>query len=178
MRLWYDWEFVEWGAGRPLVPLSLGMVREDGKEFYRQFLCGLDDALAHAWVSVHVVPQLEEFVLGVPSGKLPWVAYPEMIQEDILEFCGDKPELWGYFADYDHVLFSQIFGRMINLPSNFPKYTLDIIQEVKMRQVRDGQIIKLPPQGKGEHHALLDARWNKVAWEFLFPGGLPSLRGI
>lgn len=22
-------------------------------------------------------------------------------------------------------------------------------------------------QGKGEHHALADARWNKVAWEFL-----------
>lgn len=26
---------------------------------------------------------------------------------------------------------------------------------------------RLPEQGKGEHHALADARWNKQAYEFL-----------
>ncbi len=26
---------------------------------------------------------------------------------------------------------------------------------------------KLPEQGKSEHHALADAKWNKEAWEFL-----------
>lgn len=26
---------------------------------------------------------------------------------------------------------------------------------------------KLPVQGKGEHHAIADARWNRKAYEFL-----------
>lgn len=26
---------------------------------------------------------------------------------------------------------------------------------------------KLPEQGDGEHSAIADARWNKIAWEFL-----------
>jgi hypothetical protein len=26
---------------------------------------------------------------------------------------------------------------------------------------------KLPEQGKGEHNALLDAKWNRQAWDFL-----------
>ena len=97
---------------------------------------------------------------------------------DILVFCGENPELWGYYADYDHVLFSQIFGVMVALPPGFPMYTLDIIQEVKMRQIREGRKLRLPSQGKGEHNALADARWNKLAWEFLFPEGLPSIRSI
>lgn len=177
MRIWYDWEFVEWGSDRPIVPVSLGMIREDGKELYKQFISGLNDAQAHPWVCEHVVPQLEDLVGNIPLDSPVWADHTTDIRQEVIEFCGPRPELWGYYADYDHVLFSQIFGRMIDLPEGFPMYTLDIIQEAKMRQAREGSVIRLPPQGKGEHHALLDARWNKLAWEFLFPGGLPSLRG-
>lgn len=27
---------------------------------------------------------------------------------------------------------------------------------------------RLPEQGKGAHHALADAKWNRVAWQFLW----------
>ena len=73
-----------------------------------------------------------------------------------------KPELWGYYSAYDHVVFCQLFGTMMNLPKGYPMYTRDIKQWCD--QLGNP---KLPEQGKGEHHALADARWNKLAWEFL-----------
>lgn len=76
--------------------------------------------------------------------------------------CGEKPEIWAYYADYDWVVFCQLFGTMMDLPEGFPMYCRDIKQECD----RLGNP-KLPEQGKGEHNALDDARWNKKAYEFL-----------
>jgi hypothetical protein len=75
---------------------------------------------------------------------------------------GEKPEPWAYYADYDWVAFCQLFGTMMDLPKGFPMYCRDIKQWCDMLGNP-----KLPEQGKGEHNALEDARWNKVAWEFL-----------
>src|SRR5690606_11798062 len=88
------------------------------------------------------------------------------ISADVRRFCSPelhgKPEFWGYYADYDWVVFCQLFGRMMDLPKGFPMYCRDI------KQLCDelGNP-KLPEQSSIEHHALADARWNKEAWEFL-----------
>lgn len=74
----------------------------------------------------------------------------------------DKPEIWAYYADYDWVAFCQLFGTMMDLPKGFPMYCRDLKQWYDMLGNP-----KLPEQGKGEHNALEDARWNKQAWEFL-----------
>ena len=76
--------------------------------------------------------------------------------------CTEKPEIWAYYADYDWVVFCQLFGTMMDLPKGFPMYCRDIKQECD----RLGNP-KLPEQGKGEHDALADALWNKQAYEFL-----------
>jgi hypothetical protein len=75
---------------------------------------------------------------------------------------GEKPEVWAYYADYDWVVFCQLFGTMMDLPKGYPMYCRDIKQECD----RLGNP-RLPEQGKGEHNALADARWNKKAYEFL-----------
>lgn len=72
------------------------------------------------------------------------------------------PEIWGYFADYDWVAVCQLFGTMMDLPWGWPMYCRDIKQWCDM--LGNPQ---LPEQGKGEHNALADARWNRTAWEFL-----------
>lgn len=86
-------------------------------------------------------------------------------------FCDDMrqtghpippPEFWAYYADYDWVVFCQLFGTMMDLPDGFPMYCLDIKQECN-RLGNPG----LPKRGEGEHNALEDARWNKKAFEFL-----------
>lgn len=74
----------------------------------------------------------------------------------------EKPEFWAYYADYDWVVFCQLFGTMMDLPKGFPFYCKDI------KQLCDNLgNPKLPEQGKGEHNALEDARWNKKAYEYL-----------
>ncbi len=80
-----------------------------------------------------------------------------------------KPELWGYYAAYDHVALCQLFGTMMDLPKGWPMWTHDIKQLCET--LGDPQ---LPEQGKGEHHALADARWNKQVYEWLV-AGQPSL---
>ena len=40
----------------------------------------------------------------------------------------DPIEFYAYFADYDWVVFAQLFGNMINLPEGFPKYCKDLKQ--------------------------------------------------
>ena len=37
-------------------------------------------------------------------------------------------KLYGYYSAYDHVALCWLFGKMINLPSGFPMYTIDLKQ--------------------------------------------------
>jgi hypothetical protein len=152
MKYWYDTEFIEDGSTIDLI--SIGIVAEDGREYYAQSE-EFDASKANEWVRTNVLAQLE------PGRKLRY-----SIKRDLLDFCDPekygKPELWGYFSAYDHVAFCQLFGTMMDLPKGYPMYTRDIKQWCD--SLGNPQ---LPEQGKGEHNALADARWNKVAWEFL-----------
>lgn len=153
IRYFIDTEFIESGPYHPVQLISIGIVSEDGREFYAQS-SEFDASMASAWVKQNVLAQLD------PRGE--YFSLKE-IGTKIRKFIGNEtPEFWGYYADYDWVVFCQIFGTMMDLPKGFPMYCQDI------KQLCDGNgNPKLPEQGKGEHNALADARWNKVAWEFL-----------
>jgi hypothetical protein len=92
-----------------------------------------------------------------------WLKDPTQIREEILFFVGQgKPEFWAYYGAYDWVALCQLFGALIEIPKGWPYYCRDI------KQFCDSLgNPKLPEQGKGEHNALADARWNKVAYDFL-----------
>src|SRR4051812_28039464 len=66
-----------------------------------------------------------------------------------------QPDLWAYYADYDHVVLAQLFGRMVALPSHMPMYSRDLKQAYDM--LRPGY--QLPQQQGDEHNALADAHW-------------------
>ncbi len=159
MRYWYDTEFWERGPDYPISLISLGMVSEDGRELYFQGEWADYEAIriGSPWLTDNVLPHLND------DG--PWLTRPQAAQA-LEEFMNiesyGKPELWAYYADYDHVVLCQIFGAMIHLPKGWPMYTLDIKQFAW--SMGDPN---LPEQVEGEHHALADARWNKLAWEFL-----------
>ena len=55
-----------------------------------------------------------------------------------------------------------LWGPMIDRPKHLPMFTYDIKQYAEQLGNPD-----LPKQGKGEHNALADAKWNKTAYEFL-----------
>lgn len=148
MKIWFDTEFIE--DGETIRLISIGMVREDGRELYLES-AQVDLTRASDWVKQNVIPHLTQVRVS-----------RAFIADAVVEFCGKKPELWGYYADYDWVVLCQQFGTMMDLPKGWPMFCMDIKQLcVSLGDPR------LPEQGKGEHHALADARWNRVAYEFL-----------
>lgn len=84
-----------------------------------------------------------------------------------------KPEFYGYYADYDWVLFCSLFGSMIDLPKGFPMYCRDLKQSLDEKAVflasSVDEIKKLEkyPKQINEHNALADARWIKELYDFL-----------
>lgn len=180
MKFWLDTEFME--DGRTIDLLSIGIVAEDGHEFYRQN-ANADLNKANPWVKENVIPRL----LSCPKGLIQVAhrgakcGHPEcpwrpnyLISRELYEFVNgvswtsgsplrpNDPEFWGYYADYDWVAVCQLFGRMVDLPSGWPMYCRDIKQYADYVGKFD-----LPPEDKNEHNALADARWNKRAYEYI-----------
>lgn len=152
MKYFYDTEFIEDGLTIDLV--SIGIVSEDDRKLYL-VSNEYNKKKADTWVRKNVLSQIKETDAKFSNRE---------IARQIVEFVGDDMdvELWAYYADYDHVVLCQLFGRMINLPKNFPMYTMDIKQ--LCNSVGNP---KLPKPDKLLHNALHDAEWNKSTYEFL-----------
>lgn len=98
-------------------------------------------------------------------------------------------QLYGYYSAYDHVVFSWLFGKMIDLPEGFPMYTIDLKQtldelvedEIKSFCYATGNHTVLTkkealdfikskqgfPKQIDIHHALSDAKWISDLYKFL-----------
>lgn len=155
MKYFMDEEFIENGPGQPIQFISIGIVSEEGNEYYavsNEF----DETSASEWVVENVITKLDI----PPEKRKP----NKQIAKEIIKFIGDdpKPIFITNYGSYDWVVFCQLFGKMIDLPDNFPMWTYDI-QQLK----HDLKVIDLPKQEKGEHNALEDARYNKIAYEYL-----------
>jgi hypothetical protein len=111
------------------------------------------------------------------------VSETTFIQERIDLAEGHNIEFYGYYSDYDWVVFCQLFGTMMDLPKGFPMYCLDLQQykhDIEEDYVKKGikegsinppkfEIEKLPnyPKQTNEHNALADAKWNYELYKFL-----------
>lgn len=162
MRWFLDTEFNEFGYARiDLISIALVPEAPKGVGFYAVAADGWDEAQSSDWVKENVLP----LIVGIP--RLPRAT----IRDAILRTIGyETPEFWGYYADYDWVLFCQLFGRMIDLPQGWPKFCRD----VKQWQAQSFPDIKLPKQRGQEHNALADAMHIRDLHGFLT--GLDNLR--
>lgn len=163
-KYFIDTEFIENGTTIDLI--SIGIVCSDGREYYA-VNSEHDATKASDWVKENVLQYLSEYFIDEWKNK-------NTITNDILEFVGwneekphfnegKKPEFWGYYCGYDWVVLCQLFGTMMDLPSGFPMYCMD----VKQLAMSKGNP-RLPAQNEFEqHHALFDARHIKTCWEFL-----------
>jgi hypothetical protein len=155
VRYWIDTEFIE--DGKTIDLLSIGIVAADGRVLCMEN-AEADRSKASDWVKENVLPHLTQDIGDWPSRA--------DIAQCIRDFCDPekhgKPEFWGYYADYDWVVLCQLFGTMMDLPKGWPMYCRDIKQWCDQKGNP-----QLPEQGKGEHHALANAQWNRQAWQFL-----------
>ena len=122
----------------------------------------------------------------------------KQIAEDIKDFVfkgqGQKIrfdnsiQFYGYYSDYDWVVFCWLFGKMIDLPKGFPMYCIDLKQILDERAKRwlgnipqqscvfcddfDSKLNSIKsckdyPKQTNEHNALADAKWNFELYKFL-----------
>ena len=179
MRVFYDTEFHENGVKRPIELISIGMVRDDGAEYYavnREVQWWA--VFQNVWLRENVLPHLPgtikdfhngggDFRPDFDSGLYKTRA---QIAQEVADFTyvqygqtRESTQLWAHFSDYDHVVLSQLFGRMIDLPDHMPMYTRDFQQVTDM--LMPGHV--WPQQEGDEHDALADARWLRDRFEDL-----------
>jgi len=150
MKYFIDTEFIEDGLTVDLI--SIGIVSEDGRQLYLEN-SECDLSRANNWVKANVFP----FLTGCTSTKAE-------IREAVKDFviC-EKPEFWGYYADYDWVVFCQLFGKMIDLPKGYPFYCRDVQQIADDAGVDVSHFFEV----EQSHNALIDAICTKTAYEAL-----------
>jgi hypothetical protein len=154
MRVFFDFEFIENGDQHPIIPVSIGIVREDERAYYAEFK-DVDWSLANPWVITNVKPHLYKYEHQIKS--------KEQITQDIIEFVGKEPEFWGYYADYDWVILCGMYGSMMNRPDSWPMRSLDIEQYMWHLGLSSEDI---PVTNVGEHDALNDAHYNHELFNY------------
>lgn len=177
MRYYIDTEFIETPGHIELI--SIGIVCQDGREYYA-VNTEADISKASTWVIQNVLEKMPEYsngyndLRGYAYGAHQGPNKPQekkdlaMIKEELLQRCGqhnnvpEQCEFWGYYADYDWVVFCWIFGTMMDLPSGFPMYCKDLKQLMDSYTGLDKEWKRLNcPDPEGEHNALVDAKWNQ-----------------
>lgn len=166
MRYFLDTEFIERPGSIQLI--SIGIVSEDGRTFYAENT-SFDEREANDWVRDNVLNKLRWWRsqggahLDICSNRVEVCGRLTLIRGSLLGFFGSDPypEFWGYYADYDWVIFCWIFGKMIDLPSGFPMYCKDL------KQLLDESGKDKIADPEGEHNALVDAFWNRDLFNHL-----------
>lgn len=183
MEFVYDTEFLE--DGERIYPISIGMVAADGREFHRVYadwLCSdrvLEKVRNHRFLMRSVVPYLptraKKIVFGLDIKPVigAFDAHPTIVPrwrlalelEGFVSGYADHRsahELWAYYAAYDHVVLSQTFGTMMQLPESVPMFTRELMQlEAFVNDSRRAAGLEPVerPVNADEHDALADARW-------------------
>lgn len=143
MRIALDTEFYE--DGRTIDLISIGLVKDDGAEYYAEVPNASLISGSTVWLAENVKPHL-----GGPRKSLRQIAH------EIVEFADLEPEFWAWYGSYDWVVLCQLYGARIDLPPTWPMFIRDFRQTVWASKSKIPQLV---PIGPGEHNALVDAKW-------------------
>jgi hypothetical protein len=179
MKIFIDTEFHEFKKKKinTIELISLALVKETGEKLYlvnKEF--STIDAWDNIWLRNNVLKDLplDEKKLLKRSDLSRFISEQgrtlDQIKNEVLEFVGNElPEFWGYYCDYDWVVFCWLFGQMIDLPKNFPKYCNDLKQVVDSFGVNKLAVKEISNK-YNSHNALEDALFNKNLWEYINNG--------
>jgi len=180
--------------------ISIGIVAEDGREYYaiskdfnlkeswNRCQIGKDGLSKEYWIRDNVLlPIYIDKVHGDMRNHFPF-SYLTMkgilkgfgksnkqIAKEIIRFIDERKEdnnveFYGYFSDYDWVVFCWLFGGMIALPRGFPMYCIDLKQTLdEIERFISKSLKEYPeyPKQINGHNSLSDAKWNYKLYKFL-----------
>jgi hypothetical protein len=155
VRYFFDTEFIDSPDIGKLTLISIGVVAEDGREFYA-VSSEFAEIYASEWVKANVLTRLQ-------PKRSPMVRRLrlEEIRADLLAFIGDDaPEFWAYYGAHDWVALCWLMGGMLNLPQGWPW----LCRELRTT-LNAGGLADFKDDGRDdEHNALADARWVRDAF--------------
>ena len=160
MKVFFDTEFT--GLHQNTTLISIGMVDENGEEFYAVF-DDYDQPQVDDWLRQNVIPYLN-------SEEYAYHANAPVIAEGIREWVAERQpvEMWSDTLAYDWVLFCQLFGHAFNIPEGVYYIPFDIATLMKIKGV-DPDINREEFAGMDgdKHNALHDARVIRACYEKL-----------
>lgn len=176
MKYFYDTEFLE--NGRTIKPISIGIVAEDGREYYAvNSAMPIESIHNNNWLMKNVIPNLpivrsdNLYNAGPnwePDRKHPDVKARWRIASEVRSFllAGSPVELWANYGAYDHVMLAQLWGSMVYLPEGIPMYTNDIQQMARRLGVTESALNNVPMNGTSQN-AIDDARYTRKLYDCL-----------
>lgn len=199
MRYFLDTEFLEGiqstsNSKSPTIDLiSIGIKSESGATYYaisNEFNLNEVWNSIDPWVKNNVIKLIFEELKDSDEDQFNYVTVKNLIDKkgksrseiksEVLNFIqdsnpkGEEIKFYGYYADYDWVVFCWLFGKMMDLPKGFPMYCRDLKQLLdninSMRFIHglpDVKNLELYPKNSNEHNALKDAEWNFELYKFL-----------
>jgi hypothetical protein len=164
MNIYWDTEFT--GLHRDTTLISIGMVADNGKEFYAEFN-DFNPLQVDDWVKEHVIDNLlfndEEESFERVLGSVTFVKGSlEEVRHALLNWLNrfSYIELWSDCHHYDVVLFQGIFGGAFNMPGHIYYIPFDLSTALKVYgidpDISREAFIDSPIEGE-KHNSLYDA---------------------
>jgi hypothetical protein len=173
VKVFFDCEFTQLRKDSTLI--SLGMVADNGKEFYAEFT-DFDKSLVDDWIEDNVMKNLlfrdskpfKAIVGGVTLIK----EDKHMIQAALASWLAqfDTVELWSDVHHYDVVLLFDIFGHAFKIPHNVYYIPFDIATMFKTLGLdpdTDRETFIDKPIKGDKHNALYDSRVIQACYDKL-----------
>lgn len=135
-----------------------------------------------------IAKEIKEFIAYSNNTELHPSDYVSQVNKGNESILFNDINLYAYYADYDWVVFCQLFGKMIDLPKGFPRYCKDLKQELDNKQsILQSEFDSIDsveelantlppinikhmegyPKQSNKHNALDDAKWNKELHNFI-----------
>jgi len=160
MNVFFDMEFT--GLHQRTTPISIGLVSEDGQEFYAVFT-DYDREQIDPWIAENVIANIGESRV---IGDTAYVVF--LLRKWLTQF--DQAVMWSDVYAYDWVLFCELFGGALKVPKNvyyipFDLATLFVANYIDPDVNRE-EYAKMEVESKyWKHNALWDAMVIKACYE-------------
>ena len=121
MKIFLDTEFT--GLHQNTTLISIGMVSEDGAEFYCE-LNDFDISQCNEWINVNVLQNLYQ---GHTAVNKTGCAY--LCKRWLEQF--ESVEIWSDCLAYDWVLFCELFDGALNVPTYYIPFDIATVMKIK-----------------------------------------------
>lgn len=157
MRYYLDTEFDQ----SVMKLISIGIVAQDGREFYAVNANHPPDLWTDQWLRENVEPHY----MSLEIARTTLIAKESKIAESLGGFVGTDTdaEFWGYKCAWDIVLVHSLFEGYQNILKagiNIPLVCFDLNQFAISCGIKE-KLSSIVAPLETKHHALSDARWNK-----------------